>query len=348
MPSWVEGDPLRLRQVLNNFVGNALKFTERGRIEIGIGAEERGPWIAGRDVRLRFAVSDTGIGLPQQDCERIFDAFTQVDDGDARRYGGTGLGQAICRRLVTLMGGRIGVDSTPGRGSTFWFSLPLPVAAAPERAATAPLLDAVDLAARPTADAAGAALAGRVLMVEDNPVNRAVCAAMLEQLALEYDEAFDGVEALEKAVDARFDLVLMDCQMPRLDGLEATRELRRRGVRARDGRPLPIVALTANAFDEDRERAIDAGMDAFLAKPVRVEELRETLALWLAAGGPGAGVGKPRMPAACTPGLGPCSPVPVPARAWSCWSASVLRCLAKARSRWSTLPASWSTCRWSR
>jgi signal transduction histidine kinase/CheY-like chemotaxis protein len=301
LPWRVLGDPMRLRQVLDNFVGNALKFTERGSVELRVTPEERGAWVAGRPVRLRFAVRDTGIGIAPEALDRIFDAFTQADDSYSRRYGGSGLGLAISRRLVALMGGLIGVDSQPGEGSTFWVSLPMSVVAvnAP-RAAAATGDDAL-------ADAllsAGTlpALQGRVLMVEDNPVNRTVCSAMLERFGVEYDEAEDGLRALERAVDGAYDLVLMDCQMPRLDGLEATRRLRARDARARDGTRLPIVALTANAFDEDRERAFAAGMDDFLAKPLRLAELHEALAQWLRpAAAEGAAAPIPRASAVPAP-----------------------------------------------
>ena len=287
LPTRVLGDPLRIRQVLNNFVGNALKFTESGHVELRIGLEDRGTLVAGRPVRIRFAVRDTGIGIAPEAVDRIFDAFTQADDSYSRRYGGSGLGLAICRRLVTLMGGLIGVDSTPGAGTTFWFSLPMSVVSvstAPSALAApaAPPSDASTLLEEPDTGR----LEGRVLMVEDNPVNRAVCGAMLERFGLAYEEAEDGVEALERATDREFDLVLMDCQMPRLDGLDATRQLRQREIRARNGSRLPIVALTANAFDEDRERAIEAGMDAFLAKPVRLADLHAALAEWLPAAAP--------------------------------------------------------------
>ena len=259
LPDHVLGDPLRLRQVLDNFIGNALKFTARGGIELRVESDGRGPFVAGAPVRLRFSVRDTGIGIAPEAAGRIFEPFTQADQSWSRPFGGTGLGLAICRSLVTRLGGMIGVDSTPGLGSTFWFSLPLIVADAAATGATG--LDATGAEAllAGTAGASAAAPTGRVLMVEDNAVNRTVCGAMLERLGLEFDEAFDGVEALAKAVDRCYDLVLMDCQMPQLDGFAATRELRARGIVGRDGRPLPIIALTANAFAEDRERTRAAG-----------------------------------------------------------------------------------------
>ncbi len=301
LPDHVLGDPLRLRQILDNFIGNALKFTARGGIELRVEADGRGPFGPGSPVRLRFSVRDTGIGISPEATERIFEPFTQADQSWSRPFGGSGLGLAICRSLVTRMGGMIGVDSTPGLGSTFWISLPLRVAEpapAPSPDVDATLADAL-LSSPP--DGAAARPTGRVLMVEDNAVNRTVCGAMLERLGLDFDEAVDGVEALAKAVDGHYDLVLMDCQMPQLDGYAATRELRARGIVGRDGRPLPIIALTANAFAEDRERARAAGMDDFLSKPVTLEQLRVAVARWTAVGDGGergAGAGSEATPRA--------------------------------------------------
>ena len=178
------------------------------------------------------------------------------------------------------MGGRVGVESAPGLGSTFSVELPLQVVAAD----TSAVLDAAATEALLDRPPSSPALTGLVLMVEDNEINRLVCGEMLRSLGLEFEIARDGAEAVELAVDRRFDLVLMDCQMPVMDGYAATSELRRRGVRARSGQRLPIVALTANAFEEDRRHALDVGMDDFLAKPTRIEALRETLAQRLSGG----------------------------------------------------------------
>ena len=274
LPERVLGDQLRLRQILTNFVGNALKFTERGRIELEVGCMGSAEAVSGATATLRFAVRDTGIGIAPDALARVFDAFTQVDESYTRRFGGTGLGLAICRRLAELMGGRVRVESTPGLGSTFSVELPLQVVAA----AAPAVLDAAATSALLDNPPAGRALSGLVLMVEDNEINRLVCGEMLRSLGLEFEIARDGAEAVALAVDRRFDLVLMDCQMPVMDGYAATSELRRRGVLARSGTRLPIVALTANAFEEDRRHALDVGMDDFLAKPTRLEALRETLA----------------------------------------------------------------------
>ncbi len=277
LPQRVRGDRLRLRQILMNFVGNALKFTERGRIELDVGCIGNSVAEAGAIATLRFAVRDTGIGIAPEALARVFDAFTQVDESYTRRFGGTGLGLAICRRLAQLMGGRVAVDSTPGLGSTFSIELPLQVVAA----ATPAVLDAAATQALLDNPPPRPSLTGLVLMVEDNEINRLVCGEMLRTLGLQFEVAKDGAEAVDLALDRRFDLVLMDCQMPVMDGYAATLELRRRDLRARDGQRLPIVALTANAFEEDRRHALEVGMDAFLAKPTRLEALRETLARWL-------------------------------------------------------------------
>ncbi len=281
LPQRVRGDPLRLRQIITNFIGNALKFTDKGLIELQVGLADENTAGATELTTLRIAVRDTGIGIAPEAAKRVFDAFTQVDASYARRFGGTGLGLAICRRLVDLMGGRIGVDSEPGVGSTFWFTVPVEMVpasdAVPEESISGILHsppDTITVAAAP-------ALRGRILIVEDNAINRVVCGAMLTRLGLEYATANEGRDGIAQGERGQFDLVLMDCQMPGIDGYEATRELRKRNALARNGQPLPILALTANAFDEDRERARESGMDAFLSKPLRLEELRDALARWL-------------------------------------------------------------------
>ncbi len=269
------GDRLRLRQILVNFVSNALKFTPQGKVVIEVAPVTGSSLAPGARATLRYSVRDTGIGIAADALERVFEPFTQVDDSYTRRFGGTGLGLAICRRLTELMGGRIGVQSIAGAGSTFWIELPMQVVrVAPELtpAATDTLLQVT-----PSAGAGRA----RVLMVEDNEINRIVCGEMLQLMGLDVDIAEHGAIALEKARDRHYDLVLMDLQMPVMDGHAATIELRRRGARARNGTPIPIVALTANAFEEDRRRAVDSGMDGFLAKPVRIEDLAAMLARWL-------------------------------------------------------------------
>ncbi|WP_062537831.1 hybrid sensor histidine kinase/response regulator, partial [Mizugakiibacter sediminis] len=442
----LRGDPVRLRQVLTNLVGNAIKFTERGGVSVRV--SKRGDTRTHHEVL--FAVRDTGIGIAPEVAERLFRPFTQADASVTRRYGGTGLGLTICKRLVEMMGGQIGVRSEPGRGSVFWFSVPLAkmpgdipgtrhdltglralVAADPATAhQLAPLLaglgiqhsqvggaaealaqlrhaaplgrsfayelvvvdpatvrgdaqalvrnvlreprlervrvlllgggraddgggrvatlarvsDEVGLRAAlqslydiadsrpapmltpvskppsppPAAGDAPPRLNGRVLLVEDHPVNLQVASKLLSRLGLEVTHAAHGAEALEHLAQQRFDLVLMDCQMPVLDGYSATRELRRR--EAASGAPrLPVIAMTAHAMAGDRERCLDSGMDDYLTKPLDRALLAETLQRWLGARAvpapqeddpfadlPTAAMAAPEPPAAV--------PVPPPAR----------------------------------
>ncbi|HEV8700850.1 MAG TPA: response regulator [Candidatus Polarisedimenticolia bacterium] len=429
----LRGDPGRLRQVLINLVGNAIKFTERGEVVVRVTSEEQA-----RDAALlRFEVTDTGIGIDKESCSRIFDSFTQGDGSTTRRYGGTGLGLAIAKQFAEMMGGAIGVESEPGKGSTFWFTARLGRQTQRARIRTGPrknlqgllvlivddndtnrdllhhqvsswgmrngcaeggrqalemlreaaaagkpydiaILDmmmpgmnGLELARRIKSegsiagvrlvlltsvglrgDAAEARrarieaylskpvrqsdlynclatvmgqsadpsvlvtrhtlsekrplLQGHILLGEDNPVNQEVILAMLESFGLTVDIAGDGEEVLQKLGAGAYDLVLMDCQMPRKDGLEATAELRRREQAAGPGR-IPVVALTANAMDGDRERCLAAGMDDYLSKPLRREVLETALGKWLAADrakadpAPVAGNGPAAQPAAGPP-----------------------------------------------
>ncbi|MEW6765308.1 MAG: ATP-binding protein [Pseudomonadota bacterium] len=259
LPRKVRGDPTRLQQVLNNLLGNAIKFTEQGSVSLGLARKEQS---------LRFEVKDTGIGIPATRLPELFQPFTQVDSSHTRRYGGTGLGLAICRRLVESMTGTIGVESTPGKGTLFWFELPLRAMSEPALRMPAP----VELPVSPPA----CELTGQhVLLVEDNPVNQMVARKILERLGLRVTVAPSGEAALEHTAAGAFDAVLMDCQMPGMDGLETTRRIRHQGAN------LPIIALTANATENDRQACMLAGMDDFLSKPFRAEVLQATLARWL-------------------------------------------------------------------
>ena len=268
-PRDLVGDAVRLRQVLLNLVGNAVKFTERGGITVRVDCLEARQSMA----RLRVEVADTGIGIAPEDLPRLFTMFTQVDDSLARRQGGAGLGLAISRRLVELMGGTIGAESAPGTGSRFWVELPFVIGL--ERAAAKTVAPP-----RPRPDGAPSL---DVLLAEDNPVNQLVAKRMLETLGHRVRIAVDGAEAIRFSAETRFDLILMDMQMPGVDGLQATRAIRARAVAATDPRPAPpIIALTANAMQGDAERCLEAGMSDFLAKPVRRDTLVAMIARWTA------------------------------------------------------------------
>jgi signal transduction histidine kinase/CheY-like chemotaxis protein len=277
LPSLIKGDPVRIRQVLLNLASNAVKFTERGavRIEVsGLG----GP-------QFKISVADSGIGISEEQMNRMFRRFTQADSSTTRRYGGTGLGLAISRTLVELMGGTIGVSSEPGVGSTFWFTLPLVAADAPAAPADESPVPVLSAAVGEPADAtasvaAGRAEEGRLLLVEDNFVNQRVAVYMLTKLGYRVDVAPHGREAIDMLGKFNYALVLMDCQMPEMDGFEATRSIRDRNSTVRD-HDVPVIAMTANAFPEDRARALACGMNDFLAKPVDRSALAAVLTKWL-------------------------------------------------------------------
>jgi signal transduction histidine kinase/ActR/RegA family two-component response regulator len=261
VPAWVHGDPARLRQALLSYAVNAVKFTQRGFVSI------RARLVDELDgLLLRFEVQDSGIGIEPQRQQGLFGAFEQVDSSTTRVYGGTGLGLVLTQRLARLMGGDVGLRSAPGVGSTFWFTVRL------RRAQAAPVAEPPS--EEDAAQALGARHAGvRVLLVEDNPVNREVATAMLEVVGLSVDCAADGLEAVDKARAGRYALVLMDLQMPRMDGLDATRALR-----ALPGwGEVPVLALTANASEEDREACLAAGMNGFIPKPVETATLYRVL-----------------------------------------------------------------------
>ena len=265
VPVRVLGDPLRLRQVLLNLVGNAIKFTARGSVSVGV----RQLRADSRRVVLEFSVLDTGIGIPPDRVNELFQPFAQVDVSVTRRFGGTGLGLSISRRLVDLMGGEIGVDSRLGEGSRFWVQLPFQ--RLPDDQQTLP----GTLAAPPArpAPVAGASL----LVVDDSPINVRIAAALLGKHGYRIDVAENGEQALAKLASDDYDLVLMDCQMPVMDGFEATRRLRagEGGVR---NPQVPVIAMTASAMSEDRDRCRAAGMEGFVGKPVSEVELLRAIA----------------------------------------------------------------------
>jgi signal transduction histidine kinase/ActR/RegA family two-component response regulator len=264
LPRTLRGDPGRIRQILANFLANAVKFTEHGVVVLRAILQER----AAERVVVRFEVSDTGIGIAPELQRELFEPFVRADMSTTSRHGGTGLGLAICRRLAEMMQGTVGVDSRPQQGSTFWFTVPLPVASGVE-ARTA----FVCAPRRPLATRA------RVLVAEDNPMNQLVTVRMLERLGLQADVAGNGLEALEAVARASYAAVLMDCRMPELDGYEATRRIR--AHEGTLGRHTPIIAVTANAMNGDRERCLEAGMDDYLPKPVTLAQLDAALHRWI-------------------------------------------------------------------
>ncbi len=278
LPKYIKGDPVRIRQVLLNLAGNAVKFTESGSVHIAVTQPDA--------ARLKVSVIDTGIGISSEQLATLFQRYTQADSSTARRYGGTGLGLAISKTLVELMGGEIGALSTPGAGSTFWFVLPLRAGAPTEAAPPVPP-PAPSSPERP-----------RLLLVEDNFVNQRVALYLLAKLGYEVDVAQQGREAIDRLSRTRYRLVLMDCQMPEMDGFETTRLVRDPASRVLN-HDVPIIAMTANAFPEDRARSISCGMNDFLSKPVDPTMLAAMLTKWLGTGQPGAG-----QPGAGQPGAG--------------------------------------------
>ena len=279
VPLSLIGDPGRLRQILTNLVGNAVKFTAQGGVSVTVGVDE---WTVAKNsqasnpppnerIRLRFAIQDTGIGIDSAALGKLFTPFTQADTSMSRKYGGTGLGLAISRLLAEAMGGEIGVESEKGEGTTFWFTLPFEVARPSAIASYPPTVKTVP---------ALPAMAGHVLIVEDNPVNRELALTMLKRVGLTTEFAIDGVAGVEIFQRGRFDVVLMDCQMPELDGFGATERIREL-ERVEGRKRTPIIALTANALVGDRDRCLEAGMDDYLAKPFKARDLRDKLTRWM-------------------------------------------------------------------
>ena len=256
VPDILRGDALRLRQIIINLVGNALKFTEEGGVDIRVTGQQSAGFI-----ELRFAVHDTGIGLDSEQQQRIFAAFSQADTSTTRRYGGSGLGLAISSRLVALMGGEIWVESAPGEGSTFHFIVRLVPGSGQPITEILPIEDEKIQAGPPR----------RILLAEDNPLNEKVAVGMIKEAGHHLTIAHNGREALEKLATDHFDVVLMDVQMPEMDGFATTAVIRAR--EAQEGGHIPIIALTANAMKGDRERCLEAGMDDYASKPIRRERI---------------------------------------------------------------------------
>lgn len=288
VPRAVLGDASHVRRVLINLLGNAVKFTEQGRVELR--AHRVGQH--GGFVDIKFSVKDTGIGIPDEKLGVIFDKFTQADGSMTRKYGGSGLGLAICRQLVELMRGTIGVASQLGKGSTFWFTLRLPLVRTTEE------LHALSSGVAPSGSHPLRRCSNRrplrILVAEDNHLNQKVAMGLLGKLGYHAELAANGIQAVEMARARCYDLVLMDCEMPEMDGLEATREIRRGET---GDRHVPIIAMTAHAMDGVRQRCLAAGIDDYLSKPVHIDELRKMLARWTPEPAPGE-VTQPHRPVA--------------------------------------------------
>lgn len=268
----LEGDAVRLKQIAFNLIGNAIKFTSEGEVTATLSLTDIGP---NRSI-LRLEVADTGCGVPEAARAKLFTAFTQADGATSRKFGGTGLGLAICKRLTDLMGGSIGYQPRPGGGSLFWFEAPL------KRAALQAVQAAPAAAPAPPSAFPSGSGGPRILVAEDNPINQEVVRGFLKLRGWSCDFANDGAEAVAACQHAAYDVVLMDVQMPGMDGYEATRRIRRHGGQIAG---VPIIALTANAMREDERRCLEAGMDAYVAKPIEKDLLFGALDAALAAGG---------------------------------------------------------------
>ena len=268
LPPALMGDPTRIRQIIVNLVSNALKFTDQGEVTIGVDVIR----MEANKMELKIFVSDTGIGIPQEAQKTLFNAFTQADGSTTRKYGGTGLGLAIVSQLVEIMDGELGVDSIEGEGATFWFTAKFQYSD-----------KAVVMAEKDEKNNVTAPLNAKILLVEDNPINQMVAQKMLEKLGLKAAQANNGVEALNMLDKEAYDLVLMDCQMPEMDGFDATRQIRKLEIKSINQHAIPIVAMTANVMSGDRERCLEVGMDDYIGKPVQRDQLESVLRKWLSS-----------------------------------------------------------------
>ena len=272
VPQHVISDYIKIQQIMRNLVGNAVKFTEKGSVTISIAVHED-PF-DDRDPELRFCVKDTGIGVPDDRLDEIFNKFTQADASTTRKYGGTGLGLTITKQLVELMGGHIGVESDIGKGTSFYFLLPLEVA----EEGVSPVNFETDLSDNAPKNMENYGEAS-LLVVDDHPVNRMFAQKLLKKMGFSHiDLAENGVQALEKATQKPYAIILMDCQMPEMDGYEATQKIRDIET---EGQHIPIIAVTANAMVGDREKCLNAGMDDYLSKPLKKDALTDMLNKWL-------------------------------------------------------------------
>jgi signal transduction histidine kinase/ActR/RegA family two-component response regulator len=268
LPRELQGDPGRIRQILTNLVGNAIKFTEHGSVTVRLNTEVMGK----NRILVLIEVIDTGIGVSEDAQEHIFDAFEQADDSTTRRFGGTGLGLAISRQLVKIMHGKIGVKNNSGSGSTFWFQIPFDIGPVSSSATDLQLnSDTEPLHSELLVDT-------HILVAEDNPVNQFVVKQMLEALGCKVTVANDGIEVVSLWKEQRYDIILMDIQMPNRSGIEATKVIRRL---ENSEQHITIIALTANAYDSDRELCLEAGLDDYLSKPCRIHELKGMFEHWV-------------------------------------------------------------------
>ncbi len=276
VPKIIEGDVVRVRQLLINLVGNAIKFTKNGSVTLGVKPilESRNP--QGK-MTLKFSVKDTGIGIAKDKQNQIFDHFTQADSSTTRNFGGTGLGLAISKQLVALMGGQIGVDSEPGQGSDFWFNLPVNVIEVESAKEETQISTS---ASEPESNSAteNSCAGYHILLAEDNPINQIYARKVLELMKVEVEVANNGEEAVAMVQENEYSIVLMDCQMPVMDGYEATRQIRAMGGKYLN---LPIIALTAFAMAEDRDVCLAAGMDDYVTKPVDRQLLQKVITKWV-------------------------------------------------------------------
>lgn len=271
VPQVLEGDQGRLRQVIVNLVGNAIKFTDRGEVQLNVSRQLKSQ----ATCSLLFSVRDTGIGIPADEQARIFEDFQQADRSTTRNHGGTGLGLAISARLVELMGGRIEVDSAPKRGSTFHFTVDFPIIQSAEQAPGQDTESKTLHPDAPTREDASPLETVRVLLAEDNKVNQTLAMKLLEKLGCQVTVVENGAQAVATLTDNEFDIIFMDVEMPEMDGISATKEIRRREQDSKQH--IPIVAVTAHAVLGDRERCLASGMDDYLSKPVRINEIKAML-----------------------------------------------------------------------
>lgn len=259
LPKYIITDPVRLKQILTNLINNAIKFTNKGYVRLKVSNAKNNP------ANIRFEVEDSGIGIPEEALGKLFKEFSQADSSTTRRFGGTGLGLAICKNLVQMMQGEIGVQSEPNKGSTFWFELPLIEANKPEAESRkqSKLLEYRNI---------------KILLAEDNNINQKVAQHTLSKLNLNCDIANNGQEAINMHLENKYDLILMDIQMPIMDGFEAARFIRQRESQSLELATVCIVALTANAFMEDRIKCFEEGMNYYLSKPFKIDQLKEIIA----------------------------------------------------------------------